>query len=733
MRGGRTWLVMLGGAAIGAPAMAQSAPAETPPPAAPAVSALDDIVVTARRRLESLQDVPASIGVLNSAGLDQRGIASLDDMAQSAAGLAIETSGGIGTVFIRGVGGGGRNIGFGTRAGIYVDGVYVGQFASINQSTSDIDRVEILRGPQGTLFGRNSVAGAINVVTRQPGYTLAAAATLEGGDHGDRKARASVNLPIADQQLALRLSGALARRHGFTTNVLNGQDLDNIDRKSARGQLRWDAAPALTITLAGDYNEDNGRRLIGEDETNLTGTGPSALPGRFDVAFSTTPVWESKFYGASGTIEYRLPGGATLTAISALRKLDWARANDLDYSPLDLLSTDYNDKFRQFSQEVRLASGGDGPVSYVAGLYYLNDRARTDRAVLFGSQIGALPFGLQPGRSVTVDAAVTTRSFAAFGNADVRLANGLTLNLGLRFTDESVRLAHYDLDGSAAPALNIATVAGLTDKVSTSRLDPTVALTYAVAADVNLYVKYSRGFKSGGFNIDFLNSSQVQDGIRFAAETANNYEAGIKSELFDRRARVNLSVYRTDFQNYQINQFVDLGNGQTVVQLRNAATVHIRGAELEALAEPVAGLTLGANLAYVDATFKSFPNGGGPGVDLDGARLPQAPRFTGAFFGGFRATLSDGGVSLTGFAEYSQRGRSFSGAENLARQALDRRHLLNLRLGIEGPGAHWAIEGWVENALNDKYTVNRDRDFFGTLFRNWGAPRTIGATLRLAF
>ena len=727
MRGKTAWLLMLGG--IAAPAWAQSAPpaAET----APGASALDEIVVTARRRTESLQDVPASIGVLSASGLDQRGIDSLDDMAQSAAGLAIETSGGIGTVFIRGVGGGGRNIGFGTRAGIYVDGVYVGQFASINQSTSDIDRVEVLRGPQGTLFGRNSVAGAVSVVTRQPGYDVAASAVVEGGDHGHRKLRAALNLPIADQQLALRVSGALQTRHGFTTNVLDGQDLDNIDRKSVRGQLRWDADPALSITLAGDYNEDNGRRLIGEDDTNLTGTGPNALPGRFDVAFNTTPRWDSRFYGSSATIEYRLPGGETLTGISAVRKLDWARANDLDYSRLDLLSTDYHDNFRQFSQEVRLASGGDGPLSYVVGLYYLDDRARTDRAVLFGSQIAALPLGLQAGRSVTVDAAVTTRSLAAFGNFDVRLSDSLTLNLGLRYTDETVRLADYDLDGSAAPALNIATVVDLRDKVSTSRLDPTVALTYAVAPDVKLYVKYSQGFKSGGFNIDFLNSNQVRDGIKFATETANNYEAGIKSEFLDRRARVNLSIYRTDFRNYQINQFVDLGNGQTVVQLRNAATVHIRGAELEALAEPVTGLTLGANLAYVDASFKSFPNGGGPGVDLDGARLPQAPRFTGSFFSSLSAPVS-GGLNLIGFAEYSQRGRSFAGAENLARQALDRRHLLNLRLGIEGAGGHWALEGWVENALDDKYTVNRDRDFFGTLFRNWGAPRTVGATLRLS-
>lgn len=721
-------LVMAGTVAIATPAATQSTPGQASTPQTPVT--LDEIIVTARRRSENLQDVPASIGVFDAESLDQRGVESLDDLAQSTAGLAIETSTGISTVYIRGVGGGGRNVGFGTRAGIYVDGVYVGQFASINQSTSDVSRVEILRGPQGTLFGRNSVSGAVNVVSVRPNYVFAGDGSIEIGENGTREARAAVNLPLVGEQLALRVSGAVRERDGFTTNLVDGQDLGNIDRRTLRGALLWDINPDLSLTLAADHTTDDGRRLVGEDDTNLTGTGASANPGAFDVAFSTTPVWESEFYGASATLEYQMSAGQTLTAISALRRLDWGRMNDLDYSPLELLSTDFEDRFEQVSHELRFASEGSGRLRYLAGLYFLEDTAQTRRAVRFGRQIGALPLGLSPGTAVTIAAEVETRSIAAFGNLDFAISEALTLNAGVRVTDEDVSLVDYALDGSVAPALRIATVPSLEGRVSASRVDPTLALTYALGETTNVYARYSQGFKSGGFNVDFLNATQINEGLEFSAEAARSYELGYKSELFNSRARINVAVYQTDFEDYQINQFVDLGGGQTVVQLRNAAEVRIRGAEVETVAEPMANLQLGANLAYLDAAFEAFPNGDGSGVDLSGARLPQAPRFTGSFFVDYVQALPWAGLRLKGFAEYNVRGESFAGPENLTRQALDGRRLLNLRVGLTPDDARWTIEAWVRNALDDDYTVNRDRDFFGTLIRERGDPRTAGLTLR---
>lgn len=596
--------------------------------------------------------------------------------------------------------------------------------------------MEILRGPQGTTFGRNSVAGAMSIVTKAPDNDLSANLLAELGNKQLLEVRGGLNLPIASDAIALRVSGVRRTRQGFTRNLATATDLNNVDRSVFRGQLRFDPSPDLDVTLSADYTLDRTRLLIGEDESNLTGTGPTANPEPFVVNFNQSTFQRNEFFGFSSTVNYDLGNGSTLTSVSAIRRVNSNRLADNDYQVLDLLYTTFDDRFEQFSQEVRLASDGNNRIDYVVGAYYLDERASSNRAANLGADIGLLAPVLAPNTLVPVSGDIRTTSIALFGTVDFALSDRLVLSLGGRYTNEKVDLRNYSVDGRAAPPFRIATIAAFSDSQRTGRFDPSASLNFAASDSTNVYLKYSQAFKSGGYNIDFVNAEQfAQNGIAFSPEQVRSYEAGLKTELFDRRARINMAVFLMDFSDYQINQFVDLGGGQTAISLRNAAGVRTYGTEIEARFSLATSLDVGANLALTRARFRDFPNGGGNGVNLKGNALPHAPDFTSSVYLDYHHALTIGSADLlaTLFSEYNYRSPSFSGPENLARQRIDSRNIVNLRVGIGAADRAWAIEAFVDNAFNDAYLLTRERDFFGTLIVERGLPRTFGLTGRVAF
>ncbi|MBA2919951.1 TonB-dependent receptor [Sphingomonas sp. MAH-20] len=683
--------------------------------------ALDTIVVTAQKREQSLHDVPLSIDVVDAAALDRGEARDLRAAATRVPNVSIQRQGAIDTVFVRGIGGGGRNIGFTTRAGVYVDGVYAGQFASVNQDALDIARIEFLRGPQGHLFGRNTDSGAISIVTEAPGHVFGGSLQAGYGNKDLFELRGTLNAPLSDQ-VAIRVSGSHRERDGFTLNVPTGTDLDNINRDSARGRMRAEFGD-VTLDLAADYSHDRTNKAIGEALTDTFNTGPSPLPGAFDTPYNVDPLQRIRTGGGSATIGWALGQGLSLTSITGYRGTSWHRRNDLDYVPLDLAMMDYRDRFAQTSQEVRLNFASDR-LNGVAGLYVFDETARTDRRVIAGSQVGLLPFGLAPGLSAQVLAQVKTRSYAAFGAADWRFADTLTLNIGGRFTHDRLRLDDYSSFGS--PVFGLGRIEGFADRQSNDSFDPSVALSWAATPDLNLYARYAHGYKSGGWNVDFLSAAQFADRIRFTPERVNSAEAGLK---FARPGlRLALAGYYTTIGDYQIDQFVDLGAGQVSLQLRNATKARSWGSEASLEARPVERLNLSLGVGYAHATFDRFPDGGGPGVDLDGNRLPYAPRLTAS--GELRYGIplaSDLKLDLSG--DWTYRSASFSGPENLARQRIDARHLLGARAALVG--GRFEVAGWVRNLLDTRYVDNRIFDFFGTQAVERGEPRTYGVTLTL--
>lgn len=685
--------------------------------------ALETIVVTAQKREQSLKDVPLSIGVIDAEALERTRSRDLREAARFVPNVSIERQGAIDTVFVRGIGGGGRNIGFTTRAGVYVDGVYAGQFASVNQDAVDIARIEFLRGPQGHLFGRNTDSGAISIVTEAPDDAFGASVQGSYGRKNLFELRGAVNAPLSDG-IALRISASHRERDGFTLNVPTGTDLDNINRDSVRGRLSAEVGD-VTVDLAGDYSHDRSNKAIGEPISDTFGTGPSPLPGAFDTPFNTDPLQRIRTGGGSATLGWAIRDGFSLTSITGYRGTNWLRRNDLDYVPLDFAAMAYRDRFSHLSQEVRLNFASDR-LSGVVGLYFFDEDARTDRRVFAGSQIGLLPFGLTPGLTAQVRAKVETRSYAAFVAADWKLTDALTLNLGGRFTHDRLRLNDYASSGPLV--FGLGTVSSFDDHQSADSFDPSVALTFAATPDLNLYARYARGYKSGGWNVDFIGAATFADRIRFRPERVDSGEIGMKYEAG--RTRFSLAGFYAEIDDYQIDQFVDLGAGQTSIQLRNAARARSWGAEAELSVRPVDRLNLDFGLGYTNAAFKRFADGGGPGIDLDGNRLPYAPRVTATGQARYSIPLAFG-PKLNLSADWTYRSKSFSGPENLARQRIDDRHLVGARGGLEG--RNWEVAAWARNLFGASYIENRIFDFFQTAVVERGEPRTYGVTASLRY
>lgn len=690
--------------------------------------ALDEIVVTAQKREQALVDVPISISVVDASTLAATRSYELRDLSRYVPNFSVERQGAIDTIFIRGVGGGGRNIGFSTRAGVYVDGVYAGQFASINQDTLDIARIEVLRGPQGQLFGRNTVSGAVSIVTERPGPDFEG--RVEGGI-GNRdlyEIRGLVNAPLGEG-VALRVSASHRERDGFTLNVPTGTDLDNIDRTSARAQLSADLGDGVRLDLAADYSRDRSNKQAGEAITDTFGTGPSEEPDAFRTPYDRDPRQRIELAGGSATLNWDLSDTATLTAIGGYRWTRYDRTNDLDYSSFDFFFIDFDQSFRQFSQEVRVAFGKGGPLSGVAGVYYFDESAKSLSIVSGGSMIGFLGLGLQPGPGGIVSARVKAKSYAAFGSADWELSDRLTLNLGARYSHEKLRIVDYAI--SAPAVLGLASLPDYDDSRSVDSFDPTIGLSFRLSERANAYVKYARGFKSGGWNVDFISLPLSLDGVPFKTERVDSGEIGFKTENADRTLRFNAAAFYAVYDNYQINQFVDIGFGQTSLQLRNAAKVTSWGAEASVQAAPVAGLLLTADLGYAHAEFDRFPDGGGPGVDLDGKRLPYAPRLTASAGASYAVPLGFGSLDLS--AQISRKSGAFSGPENIAAQKLDARTVVDARVELAGDGKRWSLALWGRNLFDRRWIDNRVFDFFQTQLVEYGEPRTYGISGKLSF
>ncbi len=782
---------------------------------------LEEILVTAQKRTEALTEVPIAISVFDAETIDQIGVQELRDLSEYIPNVTFSQN----TEFqaqikIRGVGANSRNIGFDSRVGVYLDGVYLGQGPALNQDLVDLDHVEVLRGPQGTLFGKNTVAGAVSLISTKPDGDLSADITANVFNYSGLEIMGVVNIPLSDTASA-RISASHRERDGYVTNVWDpshvptsmnvnhpvfgiiqlplcdnllvpdvpsgcaagvvgpasppntAQLLNNVDTQSYRAQLRVEPNDKLEINFAIDGLESDNAPLLGMALTDTFGsTIDHFAPGRMEVSFSEDTWTAREIFGANINIDYAMDNGFTFRSISAYRDTEITYHNDTDASGLDFLYIDYTDAYEQTTQEFQLISPDDAALKYVVGLYYYNQDGATFRDAVNGNA-GWL-FNMLPGiGGATNWGDVETDSWAIFLNGSHDLSDKWRLGFGFRYSDET-KDALYHLDGLRSSVFNIGSTPpeGYIDTLTFTNFSPTVSLSFATSENTNVYAKYSTGFKSGGFNLDYITQVDLDAGITFNDETVDSFELGLKGNFLDRRLNLNIAAFIANYDDYQVNQFVDLGfdpvtgTQATSIRITNAAKVETTGLELEAVFSATDSLTLTASLGLLDATFDDFPGGlsqivvdpnapGGQrveGVNAAGNLLPGAPEFNATLGIQHYTKLDSLGADMLFRLDVNHVGDYFTGIENESTRDLDGLHpatflfdlgsygvphtidyghvnaitTLNGRVGLIDSDGVWEIYLWGRNLTDEDEYIDYFRDFFGSLSALPMAPRTYG-------
>ncbi len=699
------------------------------------------IVVTAQRREERLIDVPVSIAAIGEDRITATGARDVGDLGSYVPNVVIAEGTGLGSgVAIRGVGAASRNIGFDSRVGVYLDGVYLGQSPAINQSLVDIERVEVLRGPQGALFGKNTVAGAINLVTAKPTDDFSAYANVRYGNYDAWSLTGRVNIPLAEG-IAMKLSGSRNKRDGFIHNIFDDTYGDTVDTWTWRGQLRIDATPNLQFLLTGDglIGRENGN--LGNVLTNSTGTTIDTIaPGRREIAVSRTQSNDRTLWGTSFDAILRLDSGHTLKSQTSYRDTKFRTIHDPDYSPFDIFYIDYRDRYKQFIEELQFVSPGGQPFEYLAGHYYYRTDADTTRLAYTGSQ-GNLLFGSPNNTTLPSAGTVLTENIAFYANLTYDILPNLELGAGFRLSRETKK-ATFTIDGSRLPVLGIAT-GSFADKRKDEDFSPSVTLTYKFSPEISAYARYAEGYKSGGYNLDFVSSASFPNGIEFDKETVKNYEIGLKGSVEGGRLTFAIAGFIADYQDFQINQFRDLGGGRTAIVIGNAATVQTKGIEFEMTARPVRGLTLAGGIGFLDATYDNLPLD--PTTIING-KLPNAPDAQAS--GSIEYETGVGGdLMLRGNFTYTYRGNYFSTVSNgrqvtvgspagLVTIPFDRVRgfsYADARLALGAENGRWELALFGRNIFNNTYVEGYERDFFGTMIEALGDPRTYGVEATFRF
>ncbi|MFK7954751.1 MAG: TonB-dependent receptor [Lysobacterales bacterium] len=687
-------------------------------------NALQMITVTARKRKESLRDVPISVTTVTGAQLARAGIDSFDQVlatipnASQSSGIAGSIQG---LVSIRGISTLIRFVGLETGVGYYVDGVYMGRPENFNRDLIDIERIEVLRGPQGAVLGKNTIAGAINIVTREPSQNFQGSVEAQIGNFDHLRLRGHVSGGISDN-LAGSLSLGYVAQDGFVKHVGDGPDLDTADLTTVRGTLVYEPSSQMRFTLAADALTDRGEPVLFE-VTEFAFFDDPTLNTPFTTNQDQPNFVHRDNWGVSLTGEVAV-GDSEWTTIAAYRDSSFDAGLDDDKLPVRV----FPDLFGQETEAVSLESRFSGMLTkkwdYLAGIYYYKqDSVGGGNFALGDFLTGVSGFELP----ITLDSAVDTESYALFFNTNYPVSARTTLELGGRWLSESKDAFHIQNDQTG--------IFGSTN-FSRSRSDddfsPTVSLSYAVNENHTGYLRYAEGFKSSGFNTDFVFAGA---NLEVDPESATSIEAGLKSSLLDRRMQLNLAVFSTDYEDLQLSQIV--GGG---VSLNNAAEAEISGVEFELAARVGERLNLNASVGYLDADYNEFPGCPAPGStpanltreNCAGNQLNLAPEWTSAASAQFTMPVNDWG-NLVLRTDWNYRSRVYFEPQNDPRLSGASRSLVNLSVGLVRN--HWEVVGWVRNTTDETYiNFADDRTAIGVLTTAaYGPPRTYGITLRAGF
>jgi iron complex outermembrane receptor protein len=740
-------------------ARAASAPRAVTPAAdasaAPAVAAtVEDVIVTARRTSERAQEVPISLSVVSGKTLTDTGAYTLTDLQANTPSLvAYNSNPRNSSVAIRGIGLSSASDGLDYSVGVYVDGVYLGRPGMALEDLIDVDQIEVLRGPQGTLFGRNTSAGVLNITTAKPSFDFGGTAEASVGNYGYNQERLSATGPLVRDVLAFRLTAFNTHRSGTLPNLTTGVAANSVQRTGARFQLYYKPIDKLSLRLITEYSNENDTCCVSVLKQVVPSLDPKAIAAFNLLGYNPVASFTSvranapqnmltDQHSASAELNWDL-GWANLTSISAYRYWHFAPLQDSDGTPLDVLQVNVaQTRDEQYSQEIRLSSN-PGRITWQAGVYafdqilrdhYILNKYGTDATAFYRALTGANSISVPAGSQYIDDARSVTQSYAVFGQANVKITDQLILTGGVRYTYDD---KHGVSQSSTIGSPYVKTPFAYDVSVTNGNVSYLASLSYKPTTSTLIYASYSTGYKDAGLN---LNSVVPPNGnVVIQPEYAEDWEVGIKQTLFDRHLVFNVNGFWTNLKGLQANYYPPSGSKS---YLTNAGDLTSRGFEADATLSLDNGLSLSVNGSYDDAYYTKFTGAPcPPGVtgvcNLTGRPVYEAPRYIANATAQYRFSLNDW-VSPYALVQYAYRSSVYGAIDDWALAKLPAYSLVNARLGAAIQNGRYDVSVWVNNALNAKYYYNLGPASFqqsGTygVSGQPGTPQTFGATLRVSF
>ncbi|MCH8616798.1 TonB-dependent receptor [Sphingomonas sp. SM33] len=682
-RFGRLLLAGVASLAIATPSWAQTAEQTTAeanqqPPAPDATGATNDegqdtattdVIVTARRTDERIQRVPSSISAFNERALDRIQATDTTGLQGAVPNLNIVQGRGSSNatnIFIRGIGQPDALQTFDPAVGVYVDDVYLSRIRGNQLDLLDVERIEVLRGPQGTLYGKNTIGGAIKFVSRKPGDELRAEGSASVGSYKQFDLRGNISGPIANG-VAVGVSIMRSTHDGYVEDRLDDREYNDRDSFGARGAVAFTPSDRIRIDLTADYSRDDAALSVGRPVNNLTTFSGGTLvvtdpvgSGKYNWKGETTPGLPNstklKHYGFAGTAAFDVTDNVTLKSITAYRNLKTD-----DYIDIDATHYEVGDVFvgvdqHQFSQEFQLAYTSDR-FNGVAGLYYLNENVDSHQEAYADDLLG--PLFLNSGFLRTIDDKLNTKSYAGYANGSYEIVPNVRLSAGVRFTKETKDYWRTTSTFfSLLPAFN-STYVFAPPKGKWNDTSPMVSLDWQATPDTMVYARVAKGFKSGGFN---GRANTPGESTKYDPETVWSYEAGFKTTVA-KQLRLNGAIFYNDYKDFQarvsgLDTDPVTGLPAPKLSVLNAGKMNIKGAELEASWTPIQNLLIDSQIGYLDAEYKEFDDV--RFTAFNGSRAFQtpafAPKWTVRFGTQYTFDLGgSGGITLGGQTRYRSK------------------------------------------------------------------------------
>ncbi len=710
-------------------AYAQAASQSSAPTKASSDSVME-VIVTAQKRSESVQKTPFAVSAVGGAELQKRQITSVENLAPSLPSVNFGKNVGFARIAIRGLGFDATVAGQEGRVAYHTDGVYISRPSAQLSTFFDVARVEVIRGPQGTLYGRNATAGAINIITNDPETKFGGYARATIGNYDLFQEEGAVTGPLSDA-VSARIAFVKTDRGGYGKNLTTGQDIDNEHTLGLRTKVKIQPVDRFKLVLSADYsNEDDANfvyHFLGQGGAGLprvVALGGSVPPNPRDTYANVPQKVSREFYGFGANTSIGLGAGVTLTSVTGYRYTDAGLRGDHDgtQAPVSIIRT--LEKARQFSEELRL-DGKTGHLRWLIGGFYFKEdgygEADFSPVLAFNNQYET--------RGLLFNGDFGTRAEAVFGQLDYEIIDGLTVSAGLRYSHETKSIdqrGQIDLVTLATPNFTPNFTLFQDQSKSWSSTTPRFNIQYQVTPRILTYATYPKGFKSGGFNLTGFTPP-------VNPEKLTDYEVGFKSDWWNGMLRLNASAFYYQYTDLQVQKVVN-----AAAILVNAANARVKGLEAEVVLRPVHGLELSGNASLLDAKFRNFTTSDASrpqlGVlDLSGNQLPQAPKFSANLASQYTWDVPNGGVSLRGELTYTDR-IYFSPFNRLAvsQGAFAKENLILTYNCDNGLSASL----WVRNLAN-KRTVSTSQVSSGFLgfpiMGTFDPPRTIGGSIGYRF